>query len=71
LVGLQSSDGTLGSTCRTRSVVGLSVFSYRGPGISFARLGQLGSLIVNVRTAKALGIKIPESILLRADELLR
>jgi ABC-type uncharacterized transport system substrate-binding protein len=28
-------------------------------------------LIVNVKTAKALGIKIPESILLRADEVIR
>ena len=28
-------------------------------------------LIVNLRTAKALGIAVPESILLRADELVR
>jgi putative ABC transport system substrate-binding protein len=28
-------------------------------------------LVVNLRTAKTLGIKVPESILLRADEIIR
>jgi putative ABC transport system substrate-binding protein len=28
-------------------------------------------LIVNLKTAKALGIKVPESILVRADEIIR
>ena len=30
-----------------------------------------GYLLVNLKTAKALGITIPESILLRADEVVR
>jgi putative ABC transport system substrate-binding protein len=28
-------------------------------------------LVVNLKTAKALGIKVPESILLQADEVIR
>jgi putative ABC transport system substrate-binding protein len=28
-------------------------------------------LVVNLRTAKALGIQVPEPLLLRADELIR
>jgi putative ABC transport system substrate-binding protein len=32
---------------------------------------QAYALAVNVRSAKALGITIPESILLRADEVIR
>ena len=29
------------------------------------------TLVVNLKTAKALGIKVPESILVRADEIIR
>jgi putative ABC transport system substrate-binding protein len=29
------------------------------------------ALVVNVKAAEALGIKVPESILLRADEIIR
>jgi ABC-type uncharacterized transport system substrate-binding protein len=40
----------------------------RGVGTAAHRAAYLYQFVVNLKTAKAVGIKIAESILLRADE---
>lgn len=41
-----------------------------GKRIQFVELPRTVELVVNVRTAKALGVKIPPSMLVRADQVI-
>ena len=41
-----------------------------GKRIRFVELPRTVELVVNMRTAKALGVKIPPSMLVRADQVI-
>ena len=51
------------------AVMGSNPSHFRGPGLPVEQVSK-PKLAVNLKTAKALGLTVPESILLRADEVI-
>jgi len=46
------------------------IFNAAKPGDLPAQQNDRWSLVINLKTAKALGLRIPQSVLLRADQVI-